>query len=39
MIRRLFYNKVRSANPNVILNAEVVDPVYGALLMARRNAS
>jgi glucosamine kinase len=39
MIRELFYNKVRSAYPGVILNAEVVDPVHGALQMARRIAS
>lgn len=35
MIRELFYNEVRVANPGVVLNREVVDPVYGALQMAR----
>jgi glucosamine kinase len=39
MIRDLFYNGVRAANPNVVLNPEVVDPVHGALRMARRTAS
>jgi glucosamine kinase len=36
MIRELFYNEVRGANPGVVLNPEVVDPVLGALQMARR---
>ena len=36
MIRELFYNGVRAANPDVVLNLEVVDPVHGALRMARR---
>ncbi len=36
MIRELFYNEVRAANPDVVLNLEVVDPVQGALRMARR---
>ena len=36
MIRELFYNEVRAANPDVILSPEVVDPVHGALQMARR---
>jgi len=35
MIRELFYNEVRAANPEVVLNPEVVDPVHGALQMAR----
>jgi glucosamine kinase len=35
-IRELFYNEVRAANPDVVLTAEVVDPVHGALQMARR---
>jgi glucosamine kinase len=39
MIRELFYNEVRAANPNVVLNPEVVDPVHGALQMARRAGS
>jgi glucosamine kinase len=36
MIRELFYNELRAANPGVVLNPEVVDPVYGALQMARK---
>jgi glucosamine kinase len=38
-LRELFYNRVRTANPNIVLNPEVVDPVHGALQMARRTAS
>jgi glucosamine kinase len=36
MIRELFYNEVRAANPDVVLSPEVVVPVHGALQMARR---
>ncbi len=36
MIRELFYNGVRTENPNVVLNSGVVDPVHGALQMARK---
>ena len=39
MIRELFYNGVRAANPDVVLNPEVVDPVDGALQRARKTAS
>jgi len=39
MIRELFYNGVRAGNADVVLNTEVVDPVQGALQMARRTAS
>jgi N-acetylglucosamine kinase-like BadF-type ATPase len=36
IIRELFYNEVHAANPGVVLNPEVVDPVHGALQMARK---
>jgi len=39
LIRELFYNGLRAVNPNVVLNSEVVDPVQGALWMARRTGS
>ncbi len=39
MIRELFYNEVRAGNADVVLNTEVVDPVQGALQMARRTTS
>jgi glucosamine kinase len=39
MIRELFYNEVLAAHPRVVLKPEVVDPVHGALQMARRTAS
>ena len=34
-IRDLFYNEVRAAHPGVILNPEVLEPVHGALQLAR----
>lgn len=39
MIRELFYNQIRTAHPHMVLNSEVVEPVHGALEMARRSAS
>ena len=39
LIRELFYNEVRAAHPSVILNPEVVEPVHGALQLARGAAS
>jgi glucosamine kinase len=39
MVRELFYNDVRAAHPNVVLNSEVVEPVHGALQRARQAAS
>jgi glucosamine kinase len=38
MVRELFYNEVRAAYPRVVLNSEVVEPVHGALQLARRAA-
>lgn len=35
MIRDLFYNEVRNAHPKVVLNSEVLEPVHGALQLAR----
>jgi glucosamine kinase len=39
MIRELFYNQIHKAHPRVLLKSEVVEPVHGALQMARRTAS
>jgi len=39
MIRELFYNQIRTAHSHVVLNSEVVEPVHGALEMARRSTS
>lgn len=39
MIRELFYNQVHTAHPQVVLHPEVVEPVQGALQMARRAAT
>ena len=38
-VRQLFYNEVLKAHPQVALHSEVVEPVHGALQMARRGAS
>lgn len=39
MVREFFYNAVRTAHLQVILNSEVVEPVHGALQLARRSSS
>jgi glucosamine kinase len=39
LIRELFYNEIRTAHPHAVLNSEVVEPVHGALEMARRSVS
>jgi N-acetylglucosamine kinase-like BadF-type ATPase len=39
MVRELFYNDVRKQHPHVVLNSAVVEPVHGALQMARSAAS
>jgi N-acetylglucosamine kinase-like BadF-type ATPase len=39
LVREVFYNEVRRAHPHVVLNSEVVDPVHGALQLARRGAA
>jgi len=36
LVRRVFYNNLRLTYPNVDLNEEVVDPVKGALELARK---
>ncbi len=36
-VRELFYNQIRTAHPHMVLNCEVVEPVHGALEMARRS--
>lgn len=38
-VRELFYNEVRRVDPRVVLRPEVIEPVHGALQMARRPAS
>ena len=39
VIREVFYNVVRAAHPSVLLNPAVLEPVHGALQMARGAAS
>lgn len=36
IVREVFYNEIRQTHPGLILNSEVVEPVHGALQMARR---
>jgi glucosamine kinase len=38
-VRQVFYNELRAADPRVELKEQVVDPVEGALRMARNGAS
>ena len=38
-VRELFYNEVRAAHSNVVLKGDVIEPVHGALQMARRTSS
>jgi glucosamine kinase len=38
-VRELFYNEVRSAHSNVVVNPDVIEPVHGALRRARRASS
>ena len=39
LVRQVFYNELAAMKPSGELNLEVVDPVEGALRMARRAAS
>jgi glucosamine kinase len=39
LVRQVFYNELRAIDPRVVVNPQVVDPVEGALRMARRAAS
>jgi len=36
-LREFFYNEIRKLHPQVILNPQVVDPVHGALQLARKS--
>ena len=36
LVRQVFYNELRTLDPRVEVNPQVVDPVDGALRMARR---
>jgi N-acetylglucosamine kinase-like BadF-type ATPase len=38
LVRQVFYNNLRSRFPDVVVNANVVDPVRGALERARKGA-
>lgn len=38
-VREVFYNELRQLDPRVEINPEVVDPVEGALRMARRGSA
>lgn len=39
LVREVFYNEVRTAHPQVVLNSEVIEPVHGALGLARKPKS
>ncbi len=39
LVRQVFYNELRALDPRVEVNPQVVDPVEGALRMARRAAN
>ncbi len=39
LVRQVFYNELGAIDPRVVVNPQVVDPVEGALRMARRAAS
>jgi hypothetical protein len=38
LVREVFYNELRSLEPRAEVNPQVVEPVEGALRMARRAA-
>ena len=38
LVRQVFYNNLRSHRPGVALNATIIDPVKGALELARKSA-
>jgi glucosamine kinase len=38
LVRQVFYNGLRSAHPNATLNPNVIEPVQGALELARKGA-
>ena len=39
LVRQIFYNSLRSAHPDIILNPNVIEPVRGALDLARQGAA
>jgi glucosamine kinase len=39
LVRQIFYNSLRSVHPDVILNPNVIEPVRGALDLARQGAA
>jgi N-acetylglucosamine kinase-like BadF-type ATPase len=39
LVRQVFYNNLRSGNPDAILNPGVIEPVRGALELARKGAA
>ncbi len=39
IVRECFYNDIRKAHPGIVLNPEIVEPVHGALQMARKSDS
>jgi len=39
LVRQVFYNSLRSGNPDVVINPNVIKPVRGALELARKGAA
>ena len=39
LVRQVFYNSLRSGRPDVVINPTVIEPVRGALALARKGAA
>ena len=39
LVRQVFYNSLRSAHPDAVINPNVIEPVRGALELARKGAA
>jgi N-acetylglucosamine kinase-like BadF-type ATPase len=39
LVRQVFYNSLHSAHPGVVINPNVIEPVRGALDLARKGAA
>ena len=39
LVRQVFYNSLRSRHPDAVINPNVIEPVRGALELARKGAA
>ena len=39
LVRQVFYNRLHSGHPDAVLNPNVIEPVRGALALARQNVA